>query len=146
MSSRIYAKAAIQISKPIEVVFDSIVDPQKMSNYFIESGTGRLDGNKEIIWKLPEFQDTFLIKVTHIQKHDYISFDWNSINVQIFLEKITPNQTVVRIKEGPFNHDSDSITMSIGQTEGWSNFLASLKAYIEYGINLRKGAFDFMHS
>ena len=25
-----------------------------------------------------------------------------------------------------------------------SNFLACLKAYLEYGINLRKGAFDFM--
>ena len=32
----------------------------------------------------------------------------------------------------------------MGQTEGWANFLACLKAYLEYGINLRKGAFDFM--
>ena len=31
-----------------------------------------------------------------------------------------------------------------GNTEGWANFLACLKAYLEYGINLRKGAFDFM--
>lgn len=29
-------------------------------------------------------------------------------------------------------------------TEGWANFLACLKAYLEYGINLRKGAFDFL--
>lgn len=28
-------------------------------------------------------------------------------------------------------------------TEGWANFLACLKAYLDYGINLRKGAFDF---
>ena len=29
-------------------------------------------------------------------------------------------------------------------TEGWANFLACIKAYLEYGINLREGAFDFM--
>jgi hypothetical protein len=29
-----------------------------------------------------------------------------------------------------------------GNTEGWANFLACLKAYLEYGINLRKGCFD----
>ncbi|MDR2039959.1 MAG: hypothetical protein LBQ60_18715 [Bacteroidales bacterium] len=29
-------------------------------------------------------------------------------------------------------------------TEGWANFLACLKAWMEYGINLCKGAFDFM--
>jgi hypothetical protein len=32
----------------------------------------------------------------------------------------------------------------IGNTEGWANFLACMKAYLEYGIQLRKGAFDFM--
>ena len=34
--------------------------------------------------------------------------------------------------------------MALGNTEGWANFLACMKAYLEYGIQLRKGAFDFM--
>jgi len=33
-----------------------------------------------------------------------------------------------------------------GNTEGWANFLACLKAYLEFGINLRKGGFDFMRA
>ena len=32
----------------------------------------------------------------------------------------------------------------MANTEGWANFLASLKAWMEYGVNLRRGAFDFM--
>jgi len=32
----------------------------------------------------------------------------------------------------------------MGNTGGWANFLACLKAYLEYGINLRKDSFDFM--
>lgn len=52
--------------------------------------------------------------------------------------------TVVRVKEGKFNPDEEGTKQAIGQTEGWANFLACLKAYLEYGVNLRQGAFDFM--
>ncbi len=34
--------------------------------------------------------------------------------------------------------------MADGNTEGGANFLACLKAYLEHGIILRKGAFDFL--
>lgn len=36
------------------------------------------------------------------------------------------------------------ITAKLQTTGGWSNFPACLKAWLEYGINLRKGAFDFL--
>jgi hypothetical protein len=42
------------------------------------------------------------------------------------------------------NNDADGILIMMRQTEGWANFLACMKAYLEYGINLRTGAFDFM--
>ena len=32
----------------------------------------------------------------------------------------------------------------VGNTEGQANFLACLKAWMEYKVNLRKVAFDFM--
>lgn len=35
---------------------------------------------------------------------------------------------------------------AIGNTEGWANFLACLKAWMEYGINFRKGAFAYLSS
>ena len=71
--STLEIKAAIQIQKQPHEVFEAIVDPAKMSNYFIREGSGKMEN-----------------------------------------------------------------------TEGWANFLACLKAYLEYGINLRKGAFDFL--
>jgi hypothetical protein len=42
------------------------------------------------------------------------------------------------------DNDQAGINWLKGNTEGWANFLACLKAYLEYGINLRKGGFDFM--
>ena len=40
--------------------------------------------------------------------------------------------------------DDEGIQLAIGQSVGWANFLACLKAFLEYGINLRKGALDFL--
>jgi len=53
--------------------------------------------------------------------------------------------TVVTITEkGRENDEARARKWFMGNTEGWANFLACLKAYLEYRINLRKGAFDFL--
>jgi hypothetical protein len=52
--------------------------------------------------------------------------------------------TVVTITEKSRNNDEAGIKWLTGNTAGWANFLACLKAFLEYGINLRKGAFDFL--
>jgi uncharacterized protein YndB with AHSA1/START domain len=54
------------------------------------------------------------------------------------------DSTLVTITEKSRKADEAGIKWLKGNTEGWANFLACLKAYLEYGINLRKGAFDFM--
>lgn len=54
------------------------------------------------------------------------------------------NSTLVSITEKSMENDEAGIKWLIGNTEGWANFLACLKAWLEYGINLRKGAFDYM--
>ncbi len=36
-------KTKIQIQKPAAEVFEAIVDPEKMSNYFISKGSGRME-------------------------------------------------------------------------------------------------------
>lgn len=56
------------------------------------------------------------------------------------------NSTVVTITEKSMPLDENGIKWLKGNSEGWANFLACLKAYLEYGINLRRGAFNFMAS
>lgn len=63
--------------------------------------------------------------------------------VRINLTAMPDNSTVVTVTEGKMTADAAGIQWFGGNTEGWANFLASMKAYLEYGINLRKGAFDF---
>lgn len=141
-------KAAIQIIKPISEVFEAIVDPAKMSNYFISSGSERMEEGKQITWQFPEFETKVPIRVGKIEKNKYVSFYWDSDGIELMVDMtltgIEDNATLVRVTEKSRKNDEAGIKWLVGNTEGWANFLACLKAYLEYGINLRKGAFDFM--
>ena len=143
------AKATIQILKPIGEVFEAIIDPERMTNYFISSSTGRMEAGKTLIWGFPEFPDTFPVEVTEVKPPGYVSFLWESATgkkllVEISLQEMKNDSTLVKVTEGKMNNDPAGITWYGQNTEGWANFLACMKAYLEYGINLRKGAFDFM--
>ncbi|HLV69370.1 MAG TPA: hypothetical protein VKY34_01600 [Xanthomarina sp.] len=50
-------KATIQIQKPINEIFENMVNPDKMTQYFIESSTGRITEKAELIWTFPEFDE-----------------------------------------------------------------------------------------
>ena len=145
---KLTAKATIQIQKSKNEVFDAIVNPNKMNQYFIASSTGAIETGKIVEWKFPEFDDIFPVMGGDLKQDEYISFDWSGgvddMLVEIFLEKGENDSTIVKVIEHEMNDDEDGIKQLMGQTEGWANFLACLKAYLEYGINLRKGAFDFM--
>jgi uncharacterized protein YndB with AHSA1/START domain len=141
-------KAALQISKPANEVFEAIINPDQMSNYFISKGSGRMAEGKEIIWQFPEFDMEFPVRVKKIDINSYISFYWQMDGIDLLVEmNLTPkggNSTLVTITEKSRKNDEAGIKWLKGNTEGWANFLACLKAWLEYGIHLRKGAFDFM--
>ena len=47
----------------------------------------------------------------------------------------------IKITESDWPADYKGANQCMEQVEGWTNFLCCLKAYLEYGINLRVGAF-----
>lgn len=139
------SNAVIQIQKPIEEVFEGIVNPEKMTKYFISESSGRLDLSKEVIWKFPEFEDKFPVREIKIADHSSISFIWDPETVvRITLEKLPDDSTIVRVNESGKEFNDDNLKWAIENSGGWANFLACMKAYLEYGIQLRKGAFEFM--
>ncbi|MGB5287770.1 MAG: SRPBCC domain-containing protein [Ignavibacteriaceae bacterium] len=142
---KLESNATIQIQKPIEEVFEGIVNPEKMTKYFISESSGRLETGKEVIWKFPEFEDKFPIKEIKIENTSTISFVWDPETiVKITLEKLPDDSTIVRVNENGKELDEANLKWALENSGGWANFLACMKAYLEYGIQLRKGAFDFM--
>jgi uncharacterized protein YndB with AHSA1/START domain len=141
-------KTTLQILKPVNEVFEAIVDPVKMSNYFISKSSGRMEEGRKLLWKFPEFDEEFPVRVGKITKDKYISYFWDAEGTELLVEMtLIPRgegSTIVTVTEKGRKNDETGIKWLKGNTEGWANFLACLKAYLEYGINLRKGAFDFM--
>lgn len=145
---RLEIKVEIQISKPAEEIFEAIVDPDIMSNYFISKGSGRMEDGKKIIWKFPEFKFEFPIRVKETRNPEYVSFYWDiedkELLVEITLNPVGNYKTLVTVTEKGMQNDDIGIKWLQGNTAGWANFLACMKAWLEYGINLRKGAFDYL--
>lgn len=146
-TEKLKIKVGIQIGKSASEIFEAIVNPEKMANYFIERSSGTMEEGKVLTWKFPEFDVLSEIKVGKVEKYKYVSFYWEIGKKQLFVEinlEAKKDATVVRVTEKEMENDEAGIKWLKGNTEGWANFLACMKAYLEYGINLRKGAFDFM--
>ena len=145
-------KAALMMGKPVHEVFEAIVDPSKMSNYFISKSSGRMEEGKTLTWQFPEMDMEFPVQVKKIDPSTssgdkYISYAWSDFRdgTETLVEfTLTPkgNSTFVTVTEKSRDNNEAGIKWLKSNTEGWANFLACLKAYLEYGINLRKGAFD----
>jgi uncharacterized protein YndB with AHSA1/START domain len=147
-NQKLEIKVGLKIQKPAHDVFEAIVDPSKMSNYFISKSSGRIEQGKTVNWQFPEFDMQFSVRVHEVQPDKFISYSWDNAEdgttttVEITLKPMGNSETFVSITEKSRDNDEKGIKWLKGNTEGWANFLACLKAYLEYGINLRKGAFD----
>jgi uncharacterized protein YndB with AHSA1/START domain len=140
-------KAALKISASPHDVFEAIADPVQMKNYFISESTGRIEGGAKLVWKFPELDMEFPVRIDKVEKDKFISFFWSDFDgtetrVEMTLTLKEDHSTFVQIIEKSRNNDEAGIKWLQGNTEGWANFLACLKAWVEYGINLRNNAFD----
>src|SRR5690606_17744630 len=113
--------------------------------YFISESSGRMETGKELFWEFGDFPGKFTVKVTEVRTNQSISLVCDKETVMnITLEAKPNNSTVVKVTEGEKDLSEENLKWLIGNTFGWGNFLDCMKAYLEYGINLRKGAFDYM--
>ena len=140
--------AKIQILRPVQEVFEAIADPGKMTHYFISESTGRMEAGRSLIWRFPEFDMDVPVEVGKVVNGSLITYRWDNegmkTEVEIQLTAVADTATIVEVKEGSMKNDERGIKWLKQNTEGWANFLCCLKGWVEYGINLRKGAFDFM--
>jgi uncharacterized protein YndB with AHSA1/START domain len=141
-------KVKMQIQRPVHQVFESIINPDKMSYYFIAKSTGPMEEGSELIWLFPESDKECPIRVGKIKKDKYVSFYWMMDEIELLVEmnlkEMDNNSTLVTITEKSRDNDEAGLKWLSHNSFGWANFLTCLKGYMEYKINLRKGAFDFM--
>lgn len=140
------AKAFIQINKPVDLVFNAISEKKHITQYFIGSSDGDMEEGKTLQWEFADFPGAFPVTILKVIPHQELQFTWEKdTTVKITFEAQTPTDTVVNISEGSRQLNEENLDWVVSSTGGWTNFLACLKAYMEYNINLRKGAFDYLN-
>lgn len=137
MDKQVITKMNIQ--KPAHEIFEALVDPDKMSNYWFSSGTHRVEQGKKIIWRYDEYKAEVEINILEVEQEKKIVFSWGAEGqetiVTISLEELDRAHTLIEVNESGFQEDDPEIVHKMmGQKEGWVYMLTCLKGYLENGI------------
>ena len=137
-----------KIQKPVDEVFDAVYNPQKLEKYFTtKRASGPLDAGTTVVWEWDYWPTAYEVQVKECVKNELITFEWPShdggvmTRVEMKFEPVNENETIVAITESGWNEDETGLKHSYDNCAGWMQVCCSLKAYLEYDINLTKGFF-----
>lgn len=153
-------EVSTRIARPVHEVFEAVADPARLSAYFTTGGAvGRLETGATVQWDFADFPGAFPVKVVEVVPDERIVLRWkanegipegedpvvNSDYMTTVTMTFQPlddgTRTLVRIAEEGWRQTPTGLKASYGNCMGWSQMLSALKASVEYGINLRTGAY-----
>lgn len=130
-----------KIYKQANEVFEAIVDPFKIGNFWFSSSSERWEQGKTITLRYDEYEAEGIIHVLEIEKNKKIVFSWGGESdeetvVIITLKELDNARTIIEVNESGLNEDDPEIVNKmLGQKEGWVYMLACLKCYLENGVS-----------
>lgn len=142
----------VRIDRPVEDVFEAVVNPQELSQYFTTGGAqGRLETGATVQWDFHDYPGAFPVLVVEVEKNRRIVLQWeaddsdkkedgayNSTVVMRF-EPTQDGRTLLSISEEGWRETLAGLKASYSNCQGWTQMQCALKAYLEHGINLRAG-------
>jgi uncharacterized protein YndB with AHSA1/START domain len=157
-------RVAARIARPVHEVFEAVADPKQLSQYFTTGGAeGRLETGATVTWDFHDFPGAFPVEVVEVVPDEKIVLRWaasegeapNLPDVDLkdrqvdYKTMVTMSfsplddgaRTLVEISEAGWRENQGALEASYGNCQGWSQMLCALKAWLEYGINLRAGMY-----
>ena len=145
-------EVAGRIARPVEEVFEAVVDPGTLSRYFTTGGAeGRIEPGATVSWSFHDFPGAFPVEVVEVEKNKRIVLRWEvdeqdpsakyDTIVTMRFEALEDGRTLVSIGEEGWRETPAGLKASYGNCMGWSQMLCAMKAWVEHGINLREGMY-----
>lgn len=140
-------RVSARISKPVAEVFDAVINPGKLSAYFVTTGGGAsaplVEGTTVTWWgDVP-------VDVDKVIPNELIALRWDGgtveghpaykTRVEMKFEPLEDGGTIVSIAEGGWQESQAGLKKSYLNCEGWTQMMCCMKAWLEHGINLREG-------
>jgi uncharacterized protein YndB with AHSA1/START domain len=147
-------KVQTKIQKPVADVFDAVYNPSKLSGYFTNGGASApLDEGTTVEWAFADNPGDdelkFPVEVKKTVKNELIELGWEGakgLQTHIRMEfEADGSDTIVRISETGWRETQSDLDSSYLNCMGWSQMISALKAYVEHGIDLRKGAYTGLY-
>jgi uncharacterized protein YndB with AHSA1/START domain len=143
MTQRPVAKSQMLIRKPAGKVFEALIDPAITSRFWFSRSSGRVEAGRRLRWDW-EMYDVFTnVDVKVVEPNKRILIEWNGpdnpSSVEWTFEPRGEDRTLVRVRNWGFGGDADAdaiVEEAIDSTEGFTYLLASLKAFLEFDIEL----------
>jgi uncharacterized protein YndB with AHSA1/START domain len=139
----VQAKGKDLVLKPVDEVFDAIVDPAALSGFFISRGSGPLQEGQTVTWAFDDVGGSVDVTVTKVRRPEQLSFEWpvtgRPTQVEMTFQAVAPDKTIVEIAEADFPLTEEGVDLALEQTAGWTDFLCCMKGYLQHGVNLRQG-------
>jgi uncharacterized protein YndB with AHSA1/START domain len=137
------ASVTYRILRPVDDVFDAIVNPERICRYFITRSTGPLRSGTRVSWFFDDVGASAEVEVLELDPGKSIVFAWGNgpekNQVTMEFEAVDSQTTSLHITEDGYDFTQEGVDQVLQQTQGWTDFLCSLKAYLYTGINLRNG-------
>jgi uncharacterized protein YndB with AHSA1/START domain len=140
--------AGMLIRKPIAEVFEAMVNPDITSKFWFTRSSGRVEAGKTIEWEWGQFGIKDTVDILEVKLNEMISLNWQlgdiTTTVEMHFKPKSEETTFVRVDEKGFwstNPKEDKrleekIGLMLGQNGGWNLALASMKSWLEHGVDL----------
>jgi len=154
-------RVAGRIAKPVEEVFETVVDPKRLSNFFTTGGAkGRIETGATVLWSFAEHPGEFPVKVIEVIRNEKITFSWQGYEgkdgkigtemkladydttVTMQFKPTDDGRTLVEIIEEGWPETPSGLRGSYGNCEGWTIMLLAMKSWLEHGFDIAKDLYS----
>jgi uncharacterized protein YndB with AHSA1/START domain len=116
----------LKILKPVAEVFDGVVNPKKLSGYFVKTASGPMVAGQTVEWRFPEPEMAEIpvpVKVKEVVPNERIVFTWEGgegfdTTVEMSFKSLGPSATMVQISESGWPMSEKSLQQSHGNAGG----------------------------
>jgi uncharacterized protein YndB with AHSA1/START domain/DNA-binding transcriptional ArsR family regulator len=139
---KIKFQVAVRISKPLPEVFKAFIDSEIISKYFVSSASAPIKAvGDKITWSWGEHKTE--ITITEFEENKKVAFTWPGYKVDydvhaLFIFEEIDGKTRVSVTEEGWKDDEAGINSSLMNNAGWKEMLLGMKAWVMYGVDLRK--------
>jgi uncharacterized protein YndB with AHSA1/START domain len=135
------AKTGMLIRRPVEQVFEAIVNPEITSKFWFSKGSVKLETGKQVQWDWESHNVSIQVTPKAIEPNKRVLIEWPGYSGPTLVEWTFAPQadgtTFVRVSESGWTGEGDKLVQYVADsTQGFTLMLAGLKALLEHNIRL----------